>query len=300
MNDKYDKNEKEKKIIDLYKTGTIIKNIVKELSISETTIWRILKKNNVERDRINIKLNADEVSGLYLSGKSAKFIGNVYNISEPVILRILRDNGIKIRDKVECQNGADKELILKLYQDGKSSSEIKLITGYSYSVIYKWLSHYGVRLETNQPKVPVKDIVETYSIEKNASETGRKLGIDTHTVIKHLLKSGIEIKENIVRGEKHPRWKGGITPRIELLRSSKEYRKWKKEVLTRDNFSCKMPDCNKKTDKMNVHYIIPIYMDDTKIFEVDNGITLCQECHRKIHFKEEELVDLFKGIINKC
>src|ERR1051325_9519584 len=38
--------------------------------------------------------------------------------------------------------------------------------------------------------------------------------------------------------EKHPLWKGGITPINQLLRGSAEYRQWREAVFRRDKWTC--------------------------------------------------------------
>src|SRR3990167_6358365 len=39
-------------------------------------------------------------------------------------------------------------------------------------------------------------------------------------------------------GDKHPRWKGGVTPLYKRIRYSPEYKLWRKAVFQRDNYTC--------------------------------------------------------------
>ena len=63
-------------------------------------------------------------------------------------------------------------------------------------------------------------------------------------------------------------------------RNSAEYRKWRMEVFSRDNFICK--SCGTKKD-LQAHHI-ERWKDNKKLrYEISNGITLCRSCHLKAH-----------------
>lgn len=94
-------------------------------------------------------------------------------------------------------------------------------------------------------------------------------------------KCHLDNNHNIFKGENHPNWKGGITSENEKLRKSKEYLEWREQVLKRDNEQCIY--CGKKDDKMNAHHILAWQFYPNLRFNVSNGVTVCQECHKKIH-----------------
>ena len=60
-----------------------------------------------------------------------------------------------------------------------------------------------------------------------------------------------------------------------------EIRKWRDKVYKRDNYTCQ--SCNKKGGKINSHHIYSWDKYKEKRFDVDNGITLCEDCHKKFH-----------------
>lgn len=61
-------------------------------------------------------------------------------------------------------------------------------------------------------------------------------------------------------------------------RNNKEYQIWKSKVNVRDNFTCQ--DCG-KTNVNAAHHIIS-WVDNPKLrYEVNNGKTLCVDCHLK-------------------
>jgi len=85
------------------------------------------------------------------------------------------------------------------------------------------------------------------------------------------------------KGTKHWRWKGGVTPRN---RHSIEYSEWRRRVFKRDNYTCQK--CGERDSDFHVHHIIPWSDAPAKRYEIENGITLCIPCHKKLHRDEKE------------
>lgn len=106
------------------------------------------------------------------------------------------------------------------------------------------------------------------------------------------------------RGKNNPHWKGGITPEALRIRVSNKYNKWRQDVFIRDNFTCQK--CGDNTGgNLQVHHkkpfsklieevkkylpLLPIYeaaMTYTPLWNLDNGITLCEKCHSKINTRK--------------
>jgi hypothetical protein len=88
----------------------------------------------------------------------------------------------------------------------------------------------------------------------------------------------------------------GRTELLELIRKSLKNRQWRSDIFTRDNFICH--DCGKNHCWIEAHHIkefIKIIRENIKTFEeamdceelwnLNNGRTLCRECHNKTkHF----------------
>lgn len=79
-----------------------------------------------------------------------------------------------------------------------------------------------------------------------------------------------------VSGEKNGNWKGGITEETRGIRSTSEYKKWREDVLARDEQKCKL--CS-SGDNLQVHHIIAISELPSAALVPMNGVTLCAECH---------------------
>lgn len=121
---------------------------------------------------------------------------------------------------------------------------------------------------------------------RNSPETRRKLSISK-------------------KGEKSSWWKGGLTSLQIKIRSCFEYRQWRSDVFTRDNFTCQ--HCNQRGYEIQADHIKPLGVilreNNIKTFEqallceelwnINNGRTLCIGCHKKtdsyaLNFKYQE------------
>ena len=87
-----------------------------------------------------------------------------------------------------------------------------------------------------------------------------------------------------VKEGRHNSYKGGITPINRAIRESLEYRLWRESVFKRDNYTCVW--CGAKSGKgkavvLNADHIKPfVYFPELR-FAIDNGRTLCVDCHKK-------------------
>lgn len=63
-------------------------------------------------------------------------------------------------------------------------------------------------------------------------------------------------------------------------RRSSKYKYWKKSVLERDNYICQ--ECGSKSNLV-AHHIKPFSIHKDARFDINNGITLCQNCHEEVH-----------------
>lgn len=85
------------------------------------------------------------------------------------------------------------------------------------------------------------------------------------------------------KGEKHYNWKGGVSSINSSIRRSLEYRLWRESVFQRDNWTCVW--CKNRSssgNKVTLHadHIKPFAYYPELRFAIDNGRTLCVECHK--------------------
>lgn len=77
--------------------------------------------------------------------------------------------------------------------------------------------------------------------------------------------------------------------------STADYLKWKRECLRRDSHSCRL--CGSR-DLLCTHHGVPVKERPDLALDVNNGITLCGKCHRKVHKESRVFKQKFEKIIS--
>lgn len=111
-------------------------------------------------------------------------------------------------------------------------------------------------------------------------------------------------------GENNVNWQGGIAPINPLIRSTKEFKTWRKAIYERDNYTCQAEGCGKSfwEDSITIHadhYPKPFSVilkennintvekaiNCNELWDLNNGRVLCEECHKK--------TETYAGKLNK-
>lgn len=123
---------------------------------------------------------------------------------------------------------------------------------------------------------------QTFLGKHHSEETKKRISKNHNTVLSKEIRDKIS-KSNIGRfiGDKHYNWKGGITPINKKIRNSLEYRLWRKSVYERDNYTCIWCGVKGNGKNLNADHIKPFSLYPELRFAIDNGRTLCIDCHRK-------------------
>lgn len=79
-------------------------------------------------------------------------------------------------------------------------------------------------------------------------------------------------------------WKGGVTSLVQKIRHSPEIKQWRKDVFKRDNYTCVR--CGRKRKPgdrvlLEADHIKSFAKYPELRFDLNNGRTLCRECHLK-------------------
>ncbi len=70
---------------------------------------------------------------------------------------------------------------------------------------------------------------------------------------------------------------------LDIVRKSKRYKVWRERILERDNHICQLKSCRHTCKQLHVHHKQSARMFPDLIFDDDNGITYCKDCHENLH-----------------
>lgn len=106
------------------------------------------------------------------------------------------------------------------------------------------------------------------------------------------IKCRIKYNQKSISGNKNYRWKNGKTKLNALQRSQMATRNWSRAIKIRDNFTCQ--DCGIRSHK-GLGYSVKLHSHHIKSwskfpklkYDLKNGITLCNSCHKKRHTLEK-------------
>ena len=107
-----------------------------------------------------------------------------------------------------------------------------------------------------------------------------------HQVSERCREISRKISKSLV-GEKGRNWRGGKVSKTLLERWSQKNKEFRKSIFLRDDFICQ--SCGKHGGYLHVHHLKEWAKFPELRFSEDNCITLCRECHYKIHFQQRTL-----------
>ena len=235
------------------------------------------------------KLNEVDLEELYINQKlSTTEIGKMYGVSNTTVRKNLQQRGIKTRTLSDSHFASLKKEKNSLLNNKEWLYNEYVIKKRSATEIGKELGGYALRTVQNALR-----------------------GFDIH------VRNDSESKIGLMIGEKHPNWKGGVTPFNLLCREYFEIN-LRPLVSERDGYTCQK--CGKQHCRLHAHHIIPlsfiirqiisehpeidinspkgqtqmynIVISDERFTNLDNIITYCKSCHikehKKYHFRGEK------------
>lgn len=135
-----------------------------------------------------------------------------------------------------------------------------------------------------QSKKQLEKIKKARGNFKHSEETKSKIS-ESHKKEKHPLfgkhhSEESKLKMSIAKLGITP-WNKGLgtkTSTQKKIRSSKEYKLWRNAVFERDNYTCIW--CGQRGGKLNADHIKPFCLFPELRLAIDNGRTLCEDCHK--------------------
>lgn len=237
------------------------------------------------RRKLNDILTKDFLIKKYLNEKlSTHDIAKKYNIGHSSVLYYLKKFNIKARSKSDSLKGKKRpiEQMQKLHESNKGR--------------IPWNKNKkGIYSEETIKKIRQANINRNWKKENHPNwKGGKPKCIDCGKKLStYTAKRCIKCYNNYNRGKNHYNWQNGITPIIFQIRNCFKYRQWRSDVFTRDNFQCIF--CGTKGTIEADHYpklFSQIFHENNiksiadalkceEFWNINNGRTLCIECHKK-------------------
>lgn len=217
-----------------------------------------------------------------------------------------------------CDALDDKALLQHLYDGEQNSlSQIADQLDTDISIIWAALREHGIRTRKpgynkfNEPnwlsdKAELQRLYQQLGL--SLTDIARIAGCTAGTIAKRM--QSLNICRRTARevgasqkGSNGPNWKGGLTPDKVKWINSLPGRKWTMAIYRRGGWTCEL--CEEQNGGIEAHHIFPYADFPNYRGNVDNGICLCTDCHRKTHstvgkqlsywLREERRSSLLKG-----
>lgn len=223
-----------------------------------------MRKNGrtvVEHDCLECGIHFDSISRNTPQGAISNFKKRKFCSRKCAKINIAKTPGfaeeISLRNKIVCNTSAHK---------AKMSLAIKKV--------------YQERPELRIPTLE--------AIEKRKTALNKSLKVKAVHAFQRT-----EIYRESKRGSKNREYKDGRTPLVIQIRHLPETTEWRQKVFQRDDYTCQ--ECNSYGGKLNADHIkaFSVIFTENKIssikeainckefWDINNGRTLCVDCHRK-------------------
>jgi len=218
-----------------------------------------------------------------------------------------------VKNQFNCDN---YDLLSNEYINCSSKLRYRCNEGHTHSISWdNWKQGHRCPYCANQSKPTIEFVIESFSqcgyklLTNSYINSEQQLSYICPHGHKHTMRWGnwksgrrcpsckADSLSKIMSGKGHPNWKGGITLFNKELRNFIRGIGWVNKVFKRDDYVCQR--CRKRGGKLIAHHIIQLsyireYFNITNLYEaskcdilfdVMNGETMCEGCHKIYHKK---------------
>ena len=166
---------------------------------------------------------------------------------------------------------------------------MKSALGGKYNIMskkgYKHTTEHNAKIKSNHARYWFgKKRFISQETKNKMSKMAKELGRvpPSRKGVKASLETRIKMS-NSRKGSKNHFWRGGITSVSVAIRGSFEYKLWRDTVFERDGYTCIW--CGIKSGQgkaviLHADHIKPFSLYPELRFAIDNGRTLCIDCHK--------------------
>ena len=220
--------------------GRTIKSICEECGVKHQSLERYLKRFDIRKFPAQRIPTADEICELHVN------------------------QGCGVTKIAEMYPGVGKRTILKIMAE----SGIKVL---SPSELHsKWWQNDTVKKMMSEQRIQMWQN-KNYR-EKAMSHLTDASAIRDRAIKKSASYQGVSVEE----------WNGFLTPGQTRIRNSEQYSNWRRAVFARDNYTCQCCGARSKSGHpviLHAHHLESFAHNEYLRFDINNGITLCYDCH---------------------
>ncbi len=202
-------------IVILYQQGQNTVELAKKYNVTNPTIGRILKENNITV-RPRSALTIRKACKLYKEGKTLKHIAEMFSITETSVNKKLQQANIKKRKahdypspvfKTDIRNKIEE--IIKLYNLGRTTKEIGNIFNASTTLVNSLLKEWKIKIRTPAEsqkyrinrRYNIKQICNDYEKEILTKDICRIHSISRPVLYRILKECGIRLRKHRTRNQ---------------------------------------------------------------------------------------------------
>ena len=213
----------------------------------------------------------------------------IYERKKEDIDRLLKNSG---NPKGNQLSEETKKKMRKSAKNRKKRLKGKYIS-HSLETLKKISKSVSLGLKGKSKSLSHKENLRKARLGKKAKEETKKKMRISHLGKKHSIKT-----RKAMSGKNSVHWKGGSNSENSQIRQSIEYKLWRESVFKRDNYQC-IWGGKEHGNKLEADHIKSFSQYPQLRFAIDNGRTLCKDCHKKTDTYLWKAKQLWKKQMNK-